>query len=65
MHVNGVCARGYFAEIRSRAIESRVINDLKEAIDCVAPRNIHYEQNRRWGEWYSRFFVRTVRELSA
>ena len=65
LHVNGVCARGCLAGIRSRAIESRVINDLKEAIDCVAPENIHYEHNGRWGEWYSSFFVRSVRELSA
>ncbi len=30
--------------------ESGVINDLKKAIERVAPRNISYEHDRRWGD---------------
>jgi secondary thiamine-phosphate synthase enzyme len=30
--------------------ESGVINDLKKAIDRIAPQDIHYEHNERWGD---------------
>ena len=40
-------------------------DDLKAAEDCMAPENIYYDHNARWGQLYSRFFVRSVREISA
>ena len=30
--------------------ESGVINDLKKAIDNIAPEDIYYEHNERWGD---------------
>ncbi len=30
--------------------ESGVVNDLKKAIERMAPKDIHYEHNERWGD---------------
>lgn len=30
--------------------ESGVVNDLKKAIDRIAPRDLYYEHNERWGD---------------
>ena len=40
-------------------------DDPEAAKDCMASENIYYDHNARWGQWYSRFFVMSVREISA
>ena len=41
---------GSTAALTTIEYESGVINDLKEAIERIAPINIPYEHNRRWGD---------------
>ncbi len=41
---------GSTAAITTIEYESGVINDLKRAIEQIAPQNIEYEHNLRWGD---------------
>ncbi len=41
---------GSTAALTTIEFESGVINDLKKAIDRMAPENINYEHNERWGD---------------
>jgi len=41
---------GSTAALTTIEFESGVINDLKKAIDRMAPENIFYEHNERWGD---------------
>jgi secondary thiamine-phosphate synthase enzyme len=41
---------GSTAAVTTIEYESGVVNDLRKAIDRVAPRNISYEHDRRWGD---------------
>ena len=41
---------GSTASLTTIEFESGVINDLKKAIDKIAPENIYYEHNERWGD---------------
>jgi len=41
---------GSTASLTTIEFESGVINDLKKAIDRIAPENIYYEHNERWGD---------------
>lgn len=51
--VNGsvtVFVPGSTAAVTTIEFESGVINDLKKAIDRMAPGDIYYEHNERWGD---------------
>jgi len=51
--VNGsvtVFVPGSTAAVTTIEFESGVINDLKKAIDRMAPEDIYYEHNERWGD---------------
>jgi secondary thiamine-phosphate synthase enzyme len=51
--VNGavtVFVPGSTAAITTIEFESGVINDLRKAIDRMAPEDIYYEHNERWGD---------------
>jgi secondary thiamine-phosphate synthase enzyme len=41
---------GSTAALTTIEFESGVINDLKKAIERMAPENIYYEHNERWGD---------------
>jgi secondary thiamine-phosphate synthase enzyme len=41
---------GSTAALTTIEYESGVINDLKRAIERIAPHNIEYEHDRRWGD---------------
>ncbi len=41
---------GSTAALTTIEFESGVINDLKGAIDRIAPRDLYYEHNERWGD---------------
>jgi len=41
---------GSTAALSTIEFETGVINDLKNAIDRIAPENIYYEHNERWGD---------------
>ncbi len=41
---------GSTAGITTIEFEPGVVNDLKRAIDRIAPSNIHYEHDARWGD---------------
>lgn len=41
---------GSTAALTTIEYESGVINDLKEAIDRLAPRDLYYEHDERWGD---------------
>ena len=41
---------GSTAALTTIEYESGVVNDLKKAIDRLAPRDIYYEHNERWGD---------------
>jgi secondary thiamine-phosphate synthase enzyme len=41
---------GSTAALTTIEFESGVVNDLKKAIDRIAPENIYYEHNERWGD---------------
>jgi secondary thiamine-phosphate synthase enzyme len=41
---------GSTASLTTIEYESGVINDLKKAIDRIAPQDIYYEHNERWGD---------------
>jgi len=41
---------GSTASLTTIEFESGVINDLKKAIDKIAPENTYYEHNERWGD---------------
>jgi secondary thiamine-phosphate synthase enzyme len=41
---------GSTAALTTIEFERGVINDLKKAIDRMAPENIYYEHNERWGD---------------
>jgi len=41
---------GSTAALTTIEYESGVINDLKKAIDRIAPQDIYYEHNERWGD---------------
>ena len=41
---------GSTAALTTIEFESGVINDLKKAIDRMAPEDIYYEHNERWGD---------------
>lgn len=41
---------GSTASLTTIEYESGVINDLKRAIERIAPRDMHYEHDRRWGD---------------
>ena len=41
---------GSTASLTTIEFESGVINDLKKAIDRLAPKDIYYEHNERWGD---------------
>ncbi len=41
---------GSTAALTTIEYESGVVNDLKRAIDRLAPRDIAYEHDRRWGD---------------
>lgn len=41
---------GSTAALTTIEYESGVINDLKEAIERIAPRDNYYEHNERWGD---------------
>src|SRR4030066_2520514 len=45
-----VFCSGSTGGITTIEFESGVINDLKKAIEKIAPSNIPYEHDRRWGE---------------
>jgi secondary thiamine-phosphate synthase enzyme len=47
--VNVFCS-GSTGSITTIEYESGVINDLKKAIERIAPSNIPYEHDRRWGD---------------
>lgn len=51
--VNGsvtVFVPGSTAAVTTIEFESGVINDLEKAIDRMAPEDIYYEHNERWGD---------------
>ncbi|OQY49451.1 MAG: secondary thiamine-phosphate synthase enzyme [Desulfobacteraceae bacterium 4572_87] len=51
--INGVVTLfvpGSTGALTSIEFESGVINDLKKAIDRMAPQDIYYEHNERWGD---------------
>ena len=41
---------GSTAALTTIEFESGVINDLKKAVDRMAPEDIYYEHNERWGD---------------
>ena len=41
---------GSTAALTTIEFESGVINDLKKAIEKIAPKEIYYEHNERWGD---------------
>jgi len=41
---------GSTAALTTIEFESGVINDLKKAIDRIAPEDMYYEHNERWGD---------------
>lgn len=41
---------GSTAALTTIEYESGVINDLKDAIERLAPRDLHYEHDSRWGD---------------
>jgi secondary thiamine-phosphate synthase enzyme len=41
---------GSTAGITTIEFESGVVEDLKKAIERLAPQNIHYDHDRRWGD---------------
>jgi len=41
---------GSTAALTTIEFESGVVNDLKKAIEKIAPRDIHYDHDRRWGD---------------
>ncbi|MBW2015653.1 MAG: YjbQ family protein [Deltaproteobacteria bacterium] len=41
---------GSTAALTTIEYESGVINDLKKAIERMAPKDLHYEHNERWGD---------------
>lgn len=41
---------GSTAALTTIEFESGVINDLRKAIDRIAPRDLYYEHNERWGD---------------
>ncbi|MBI3189151.1 MAG: YjbQ family protein [Ignavibacteriales bacterium] len=41
---------GSTASITTIEFESGVINDLKKAIERIAPQGIHYDHDARWGD---------------
>jgi secondary thiamine-phosphate synthase enzyme len=47
--VNVFCS-GSTGSITTIEFESGVINDLKKAIEKIAPSNISYEHDKRWGD---------------
>src|SRR4030043_1387912 len=47
--VNVFCS-GSTGSITTIEYESGVINDLKKAIEQIAPSNISYEHDKRWGD---------------
>lgn len=51
--INGIVTvfiPGSTASITSIEYESGVVKDLKMAIERMAPKNIHYEHDARWGD---------------
>lgn len=40
--------------------ESGVVNDLKQAMDRIAPRDIHYDHDARWGDGNGHSHVRSA-----
>ncbi len=45
-----VCVAGSTAAITTIEYESGVVRDLQEAIERIAPRNIPYRHDARWGD---------------
>jgi secondary thiamine-phosphate synthase enzyme len=41
---------GSTAALTTIEFESGVINDLKDAIERIAPKDMHYEHDQRWGD---------------
>ena len=41
---------GSTASITTIEFESGVVNDLRKAIDRIAPSNLHYDHDERWGD---------------
>jgi secondary thiamine-phosphate synthase enzyme len=51
---------GSTASVTTIEAESGVINDLKSAIDRMAPLDISYEHDRRWGDGNGHAHVRAA-----
>jgi secondary thiamine-phosphate synthase enzyme len=51
---------GSTAALTTIEAESGVINDLRKAIERIAPRNIPYEHDRRWGDGNGYAHVRSA-----
>ena len=51
---------GSTAALTTIEFESGVINDLKKAIDRLAPENQYYEHNERWGDGNGYSHVRSA-----
>src|SRR5437867_2634917 len=45
-----VFARGSTAAITTIEFEGGAVEDLKKAIERLAPQNIHYDHDKRWGD---------------
>lgn len=45
-----VCVQGSTAGITTIEFESGMIEDLRQAIERIAPQNIHYHHDARWGD---------------
>ncbi|MBI4549062.1 MAG: YjbQ family protein [Ignavibacteriae bacterium] len=48
--IAAVFVPGSTASITTIEYESGAIEDLKKAIECLAPQNIHYDHDARWGD---------------
>ena len=51
---------GSTAALTTIEYESGVVNDLSKAIERLAPQNIHYEHDRRWGDGNGHSHVRAA-----
>ena len=51
---------GYTAALTTIEYESGVINDLKKAIARMAPKDLYYEHNERWGDGNGYSHVRSA-----
>ena len=51
---------GSTAALTTIEYESGVVNDLKKAIDRLAPKDLYYEHNERWGDGNGYSHVRSA-----